>query len=355
MDGSRSRVLHTRLFQATNISVTSTKRKISEYVPLFVTIHSDCETAEIVIQSIGRPEPPSACYNPCMAVMVGVHGIAQQFGGGYQLRGVWFNALRDGLAAAGYRSKADALAADDLRVAFFGDLFRPPDAMASQEPPYSVADIKPGLENDLLAEWYQAAVAQNPTLGPPADALGKGKVATQVMLARLLRSPTFARVAERGLIGNLKQVTRFLTDHPVKDTVLSRVHQEVGEDTRVLIGHSLGSVVAYEFLCRYQPSSVSLLVTLGSPLGIPNLVFDRLTPAPVRGAGAWPVGVTNWVNVADPDDVVALRKRLAGLFPGRAPGVAVDDRPVDNGDEPHAIDRYLDASQTGSAIGHVLR
>ena len=121
-----------------------------------------------------------------------------------------------------------------------------------------------------------------------------------------------------------------------------------------MIGHSLGSVVAYEYLCRYQPSSVELLVTLGSPLGIPNLVFDRLTPAPAGGAGAWPGTVAGWVNVADPDDIVALRKQLAGLFPGPRRGTAVDDRLVDNGDQPHAIDRYLNARQTGSALGHVL-
>jgi hypothetical protein len=72
------------------------------------------------------------------------------------------------------------------------------------------------------------------------------------------------------------------------------------------------------------------------------------------GAGAWPSGLPGWVNVADPDDVVALRKELAGLFPGRAPGVALDDRSVDNGDEPHAVDRYLNAKQAGSAIGDVL-
>ena len=74
----------------------------------------------------------------------------------------------------------------------------------------------------------------------------------------------------------------------MKELVLGRVHEEVGEGTRVLIGHSLGSVVAYEYVCRYRPPSVELLVTLGSPLGIPKLVFDRLTPAPADGRGAWP-------------------------------------------------------------------
>jgi len=61
-----------------------------------------------------------------MAVIVGVHGIAQQFRGGYELGDVWFNGIRDGLTAAGYPQAAGSLARGDMRVAFFGDLFRTP-------------------------------------------------------------------------------------------------------------------------------------------------------------------------------------------------------------------------------------
>lgn len=121
----------------------------------------------------------------------------------------------------------------------------------------------------------------------------------------------------------------------------------------MLIGHSLGSVVAYEYLCRVRPPSVELLVTVGSPLGIPNLVLSRLTPAPVGVRGAWPGSVARWVNVADPGDVVALRKDLAPLFPPPA-GATVRDRTVDNGRQPHAVDRYLTAAETGEALGAVL-
>jgi hypothetical protein len=289
-----------------------------------------------------------------MARIVGIHGIAQQFRGGYQLQTVWFDALRDGLTAAGYWAAADALAPGDLRVAFFGDLFRPGGAMAAQEPPFSAADVQPGLEHDLLAELYRAAVGQDPSLGPPVGSMGPGRVAVQVMVERLLRSETFAKVAQQAFIGNLKQVTRFLTDRSVKQLVLDRVNEQMGEGTEVLISHSLGSVVAYEYLCQYRPPSVKLLVTLGSPLGIPNLVFDRLTPVPAEHRGAWPGAVAGWVNVADPNDVVALRKQLAGLFPGPSQGQTIDDRQIDNGDQPHAIDRYLNARQTGSALGDVL-
>jgi hypothetical protein len=289
-----------------------------------------------------------------MPRVLGVHGIAQQFKGGYQLGTVWFDALRDGLAAAGCQALADSLVSADVRVAFFGDLFRPKGAMAGGEPPYTAADVKPGPERDLLAELYQAAVDQDPSLGPPPGAMGPGRVAAQAMLERLLRSQAFARVAQRGFIGNLKQVTAFLATPDVKERVLQRVHGEVTPDTQVLIGHSLGSVVAYEYLCRYRPPSMELLVTLGSPLGIPGLVFDKLTPRPANGLGAWPGTVAGWVNVADADDVVALRKQLASLFAAPGAAAGIEDYLVDNGDEPHAISRYLNAQQTGSALGDVL-
>lgn len=289
-----------------------------------------------------------------MAWIVGIHGIAQQFRGGYQLGETWFSGIRDGLVAAGHPKTAQALAPDDVRVAFFGDLFRRPGTMAAAEPPYSAADVGPGLERELLSTFLDAAVAQDSALGAPEEAMGGGRAAIQIMLNRLARSPTFAKVAQRGFIGNLKQVTAFLTNPMVKQDVLMRVREQVSDDTRVMIGHSLGSVVAYEYLCRDCRGSVKLLVTLGSPLGIPNVVFDKLTPTPVDGTGAWPNGVASWVNVADPDDIIALRKDLAPLFPGTIHGATVADRLVNNGDEPHAIDRYLNARQTGSALGDVL-
>jgi hypothetical protein len=287
--------------------------------------------------------------------IVGIHGIAQQYRGPYQLADVWLAGIRDGLFAAGYHDKARVLSPDDVQVAFFGDLFRPPSAMAATDPPYDASAIGSGPERDLLAALYAAAVASNPALAEPAGAMGAGVVSAQFMLARLAQSKTFARVAQRAFIRDLKQVTAFLGDPAVKQAVLARVREQVSPDTRVVLGHSLGSVVAYEYLCQDQPGPVELLVTVGSPLGIPNVVFDRLTPAPVAGAGAWPGKVTGWVNVADRDDVVALRKDLAPLFPGTLPGVGVIDRLVDNGDEPHAISRYLSAAQTGSALGDVLR
>jgi hypothetical protein len=289
-----------------------------------------------------------------MPRVLGVHGIGQQYRSGPEVTRGWWDALRGGLEVAGFRATADNLAETDVRVAFFGDLFRPQGALAGGGPPYTPADVQPGLERDLLQTWYEAAVDQDSSVGPPPGALGPGRVAAQVMVERLLHCRTFAKVAQRAFIGNLKQVTAFLAKPDVKERVLQRVAEEVTPDTRVIIGHSLGSVVVYEYLARSRPPQVELLVTVGSPLGIPKLVFERLTPAPTGRVGVWPGGVAGWVNVADPDDVVALCKRLAPLFPASDGGAGVQDHSVDNGEEPHAASRYLNAAPTGVALGGVL-
>ncbi|WP_304451584.1 hypothetical protein [Nocardiopsis sp. YSL2] len=84
-------------------------------------------------------------------------------------------------------------------------------------------------------------------------------------------------------------------------------------------------------------------MTLGSPLGIAGLIFDRLVPAPVRGQGVRPPAVRAWTNVADRRDVVALVKELEPLFGG------IDDVPVDNGPKAHDAAPYLTSEEVGRA------
>lgn len=82
---------------------------------------------------------------------------------------------------------------------------------------------------------------------------------------------------------------------------------------RIVLAHSLGSVVAYEALWAYPELEVDLLVTFGSPLGIRGFVFDRLVPRPDR-PGKRPPGVRRWVNIADPGDVCAVPRWLSQSF-----------------------------------------
>lgn len=108
-------------------------------------------------------------------------------------------------------------------------------------------------------------------------------------------------VAQRFVIRSLVQVTRYLREPRVRDAVQARVAEQIDESTRVLIGHSLGSVIAFEAACR-PGRPLPLLVTLGSPLGLRTIVYDRLRPQPPR----FPEQVSRWVNVSADDDLVAV-------------------------------------------------
>lgn len=77
-------------------------------------------------------------------------------------------------------------------------------------------------------------------------------------------------------------------------------------EPRILLAHSLGSVVAHEALWSAPDIPVELLVTLGSPLALPGAVFDKLLPGHVAGRGSAPPGLRQWVNLADVGDLVAL-------------------------------------------------
>jgi hypothetical protein len=281
-----------------------------------------------------------------MARIVAVHGMGQQLKGPHTLKDAWLPAMRDGLALAG----AAVPAAEDLVCAFYGDLFRRRGTKGMGEPSYRAGDVEEGFERELLAAWWQEAAATEPQVpGPDARTKLRTPDSVQRALNALSRSRFFAGLAERALIGFIKQVHRYFAEPQLRAQVVDRVAREIGPDTCVVVGHSLGSVVAYETLCAHPDPPVRALVTLGSPLGIRHLVFDRLQPAPADGVGAWPGGVGSWTNIADTGDVVALVKQLQPRF-----GQRLEDLRVHNGATAHDIGPYLTAEETGRAIAAAL-
>lgn len=104
-----------------------------------------------------------------------------------------------------------------------------------------------------------------------------------------------------------------------REEVAARITQH---RPRIVVAHSLGSVVAYEALHAHPELQPDLFLTLGSPLALPRVVFERLIPAP-RPAGSAPQGMplpgrTRWVNIADPGDPVAVPPQLSQYFDGIA-------------------------------------
>ena len=283
-----------------------------------------------------------------MARVVCVHGIGQQREAANMLHALWAPALCGGVGLAGGR-----LTEVEVRCAFYGDLFRPPGSHLVVGDPLIRAEDLNSFERDLLAGWWaEAARTDEAVISPDARTLARMPGSVQGALRALTGLRFFAALGERALLGDLQQVRDYFHEPEVRRQARQRVSEAIEDDTQVLVGHSLGSVVAYEALYANPRWPVTTLVTLGSPLGIPNLIFDRLEPAPLSEAaartgtrGRWPGKGREWVNVADQGDVVALVKDLRVAF-----GPCVDCWVVDNGATAHDVRPYLTALETGKAI-----
>jgi len=283
-----------------------------------------------------------------MARVVVVHGVGQQYLGRWSLQDGVARAVVDGVEHAGAEGR---LSLDQVDVAFYGNLFRPAGRRGDGEP-VQASDLCENFEAGLLYAWWAGAADAEPdrVASPAASGMRVPvPVTVQRALDALLRSRCVSTAtAEAFLVGALRQVSLYLTCDRLRAAAMHAVAARVGPDTRVLIGHSLGSVVAYESLCANPSWPVRTLVTLGSPLGTPKLIFDRLRPAPVGGKGAWPAGITGWRNLCDRYDVVAAVKRLGPLFDCGTRSVA--DEIVDNGWKVHELGRHLTARETGRAV-----
>jgi hypothetical protein len=285
-----------------------------------------------------------------MALVVGVHGIAQQNKGPETLVSEWEPALRDGVLAAG-----GAIPKGSLSCAFYGSLFRQKGSVrAAGEEHFQARDVTKD-EAQLLEALLAEAARAEPERIPPAGATLRASTpnAIQAGLRLLAQSRFFVGIAEKAMIGDLKQVRRYIREPDIRDAAQAAVDAVVTADTRVIVGHSLGSVVAYEALHRYADTprwaNVAHFITLGSPLGIPTLIFDELSPEPAHGKGFSPKRVSQWSNISDDGDIVALIKKLGPLFDG-----PLTDYRIHNGATAHDVNPYLTTAETGAAIRGAL-
>jgi pimeloyl-ACP methyl ester carboxylesterase len=242
-----------------------------------------------------------------MARVVLVHGAFNELWGPNELKARWLPAVRDGLWHHGAEC-----AADDVEVCFYGDLFR----------------RHPGTEEDLMFQQSRAGVAE--TLA----SLDGGQDALRT-LAQAASDASFDRTVD--------MVTIMMIEPDLRERVRARIERSVGDDTRVVVAHSLGSVVAYSALAAHPDWPVRTFVTLGSPLGA-AVVFDTLEPAPVDGTGAWPGRIERWVNVRAAGDKAAAVSLVERFGP------RVEEHLIDNGHRAHAAEPYLNAAVTGAAI-----
>jgi hypothetical protein len=105
----------------------------------------------------------------------------------------------------------------------------------------------------------------------------------------------------------------------IRDLLRAELRAAWSAGDRVLvIGHSLGSVIAYDTLWQLSRQAkdsgrVELLLTLGSPLAT-RFVRKGLKGADREGALAYPGNIDRWVNVSARGEMVALHRRVKPFF-----------------------------------------
>ncbi|MFJ5772683.1 hypothetical protein [Streptomyces sp. NPDC093094] len=285
-----------------------------------------------------------------MSHVVMCHGIGYQYEHRETSLTPWYGALRASLTDAALPVPEP----ERVSAVFYGNCFRSlKGGKAAVSDDENELDDIPNFRSGDVRDPFEAALLEAFAQGTEEPQEG-GKGLVQSALRRLERSERLGRPPAKVAIWAVRQVRRYLDPaDTVHACAQQRFERVVTPDTRVVVAHSLGSVVAYEALCAHPEWNIDTFVTLGSPLGIGE-IRDRLRPS---GAGAWP-HVRRWVNIAAKEDPIALVKELAPLFDER-----VDDRTVVNlpwyrparhvlGG--HAVTRYLTTADLAEAVGAAL-
>jgi hypothetical protein len=270
-----------------------------------------------------------------------LHGIGQQQRDRLQMLPDWQAALGDGVE----RAKGLGWPEPSLDLAYYGDVFLA-ETDSKGEPQDPAA-----LDDDVVAFLVRVQdevvdPSQPLDVADPAKGLKKGLPKPLRRLAGSIER-RFGVAGKVLFFGDLVQVRRFQRDDHLAETVLERVREMLPQNPRLLIGHSLGSVVAYEALCRIPDHGMTTLITLGSPLGLRSIREGMSQQARDRIPNL-PPGIQRWVNIYDPRDAVSLAGGLAGCW------LKVEDKTVDNGQERHAVTRYLGKKVTGQTVVEAL-
>jgi hypothetical protein len=139
------------------------------------------------------------------------------------------------------------------------------------------------------------------------------------------------------------------------------------DDEILVIGHSMGSIIAYDVLTFTIPEvNIHSFITMGSPLGLPVIRAkiaaesnsNHLDPVQLQT----PPSVSNrWINYSDLEDKISLIYDLTDKFARNGTGIHVENIVVDNNYEinshknPHKSFGYLRTPEIADFLGGFLK
>ncbi|MBO9522875.1 MAG: hypothetical protein J7518_15180 [Nocardioidaceae bacterium] len=288
--------------------------------------------------------------------LVLVHGRSQQGKDPAALKKQWVDVLKQGLG-----DRTLPIDVDDVRFPFYGDALidlmdgRTPDQIVvmgdgvdAEQRVFMQEVMTEVKERAKLTDAEVRAAAAESGATPEVIEQGPQNWGWVNAVARALDHKGFSG---QTVALATHDVYCYLIDQGIKDTIDEGVAQAFtpGVET-VVVGHSLGSVVAHAVLKdRGQDEGwvVPLYVTVGSPLAIGRIKQSILVPR-------WPKCLDRWYNARDKNDIVALYPLDAEHF-----GVG-DEHEIENTEvvnqtpNQHGIAGYLDKRAVANVIYEAL-
>ncbi len=278
-----------------------------------------------------------------------IHGIAQGGRNPKDLQRDWLEALNKGLRKSSLTMPANV----NVLFPYYADVLDRFVAQFDMPTGASVTAKGGAMDNDYAQ--FRAAMAEDmrKQAGIPVEqvkqeagddvAAEKGPQNWKWVLATL-------RVLDKHLPGaGSWTIETFLRDvflytrRPVVQAAIDKIVTDTMNDSpTVIVGHSLGSVVAYNVAVNRKPSLTTLLLTVGSPLGLPAV---RSNLVPLKN----PSGDKGWTNAYDPQDVVALYPLNKTHF-GVTPAITNYGKVGNWTDNRHGIVGYLDDKRVAKTI-----
>jgi hypothetical protein len=173
--------------------------------------------------------------------------------------------------------------------------------------------------------WIDALINQH---GPTERDIREAK-AWHRKLDRLLYSivdhlPFLLRLLSDRIRSTAEETRRYFRN---RDNIACDVRELLKQELRpllsnsdkvLLIGHSMGSVIAYDTLWELShleqlPGKIDLFLTIGSPLGM-NYVQRRLMGSKHTGKEKYPTNIKHWANISAIGDITALDRIFSDDF-----------------------------------------
>jgi pimeloyl-ACP methyl ester carboxylesterase len=141
----------------------------------------------------------------------------------------------------------------------------------------------------------------------------------------------------------LRDVFLYISRRDVQRRIDEIVEAKLTAEPTIVVGHSLGSVVAYNVVRRNRQSiDLRKFITVGSPLGL-RAISSKL------GVPENPAGADGWYNAYDERDIVALNPLDNVYFPAN-PSIVNNNRDRNKTDNRHGIIGYLNDRDVAEQI-----